>query len=189
MNYFEVFELPRRMAIDAGDLQRRFYELSRRHHPDFHQTATPADQAAALERSALVNAAYRHLRDPIARAEYLVQLEEGRPSREGGRERPKAPPELLAEMFEIQEVLQEMKLGGLDDATRAGLVSTRDALAARQQADEQELAGRLSAEWDAAVGDGRRRALEALKQALARRAYLRTVIDDLSAAIGEGEGE
>jgi hypothetical protein len=96
---------------------------------------------------------------------------------------------LLAEMFEIQEALQEAKLGGLDDATRAGLVSTRDALAARQQADEQELAGRLSAEWDAAVGDGRRRALEALKQALARRAYLRTVIDDLSAAIGEGEGE
>ena len=97
MNYFEVFELPRRLAIDAGDLQRRFYELSRQHHPDFHQAATPADQAAALERSALVNVAYRHLRDPIARAEYLVQLEEGRPWREGGRERPKAPPELLAE--------------------------------------------------------------------------------------------
>jgi molecular chaperone HscB len=189
MNYFEVFELPRRLAIDAGDLQRRFYELSRRHHPDFHQTATPADQAAALERSALVNAAYRHLRDPVARAEYLVQLEEGRPSREGGRERPKAPPELLAEMFEIQEALQDAKLGGLDEATRAGLVSTRDALAERQQADEREVAGRLSAELDAAIGDGRRVALEALKQALARRAYLRTVIDDLSAAIGEGEGE
>lgn len=189
MNYFEVFELPRRLAIDAGDLQRRFYELSRRHHPDFHQAAPPAERAAALERSALVNAAYRSLRDPIARAEYLVQLEEGRPSRESGQERPKAPPELLAEMFEIQEVLQEVKVGGLDDAARAGLVSTRDALAERQQAEERRLAGPLSAEWDAAVGDGRRRALEALKQALARRAYLRTVIDDLSAAIGERDGE
>ena len=188
MDYFEVFGLPRRLSIDAAELQRQFYELSRRHHPDFHQSAAPADQAAALERSALVNAAYRSLRDPIARVEYLVQLEEGRSSREGSAARPQAPPELLAEMFEIQEALQEVKVGGLDDRARTELARTRETLVARQRAEEERITGPLSAAWDAAGTDARRRALDALKQALGRRAYFRTVIDDLGNAIGQGEG-
>ena len=186
-DYFETFGLERRLGIDVAALQRRFYELSRRWHPDFHQGASPAEQARALEASAQVNAAYRALRDPIARVEYLIRLEEGRETKEGATVKPKAPPELLAEMFEIQEALQELKLGGLDDAGRAGLASTRDALVERQRAEERDLAGRLSEEWDAAVGDGRRRALDALKAALARRASLRTVIDDLSVAIEDAD--
>ncbi len=83
MNFFEVFGLPRKLAIDAAALQRRFYELSRQHHPDFHQTASADEQARVLETSARVNAAYRALRDPIARVEYLVRLEEGRETRKG----------------------------------------------------------------------------------------------------------
>src|SRR5436853_249854 len=61
MDHFEVFGLPRRLAIDTAELQRKFYELSRRHHPDFHQTAPPEEQARALEASARLNAAYRAL--------------------------------------------------------------------------------------------------------------------------------
>ncbi len=71
MDYFEIFGLARRLAVDEADLQRRFHELSRRHHPDFHLGASPEDQARALSTSALVNAAYRALRDPIRRIEYL----------------------------------------------------------------------------------------------------------------------
>jgi molecular chaperone HscB len=77
-DFFTVFGLARRLAVDVAALQRRFYELSRQWHPDFHQAASPAEQARALEESARVNAAYRALRDPIARVEYLVRLEEGR---------------------------------------------------------------------------------------------------------------
>src|SRR5688500_5633707 len=98
MDYFEVFGLPRKLGIDAAALQRRFYELAREHHPDFHQSATPARLARAEQASALVNAAYRALRDPITRAEYLVRLEEGRDTQEGAAVKPKAPPELLEEM-------------------------------------------------------------------------------------------
>src|SRR5688572_26967114 len=74
MNFFEVFGLDRKLAIDAAALQRRFYELSREHHPDFHQAAPADAQARVLEASARVNAAYRALRDPIARVEYLIRL-------------------------------------------------------------------------------------------------------------------
>src|SRR5581483_7895421 len=123
MDHFEVFELPRKLAIDTAALQRRFYELQKRHHPDFQARASAGEQAAALEASARLNTAYRALRDPIARVEYLVRLEEGRETPEGAEEKPKAPPELLAEMFEIQEALMEARAGGLDDEARATLTA------------------------------------------------------------------
>jgi molecular chaperone HscB len=188
VNHFEVFGLPRRLEIDTDALQRRFYELAKRHHPDFHQGASPSAQAEALAASARLNAAYRALRDPIARIEYLVRLEEGRETREGAAARPKAPPALLAEMFEIQEALQEAKAGGLDDAGRSRLAEQREHLVARHQAEEERLHGPLSAAWDTAAADERPAALEALKSALATRAYLRTVIDDLDAALGTSAG-
>ena len=66
-----------------------------------------------------MNAAYRALRDPIARVEYLVRLEEGRETKEGAAVKPKAPPELLAEMFEIQEALEEARDGPRSTRPRA----------------------------------------------------------------------
>jgi molecular chaperone HscB len=186
-DFFQVFGLERRLAVDLAALQRRFYELSRQWHPDFHQAKPEAEQAQALEESARVNAAYRALRDPIARVEYLIRLEEGRETREGAAVKPKAPADLLAEMFEIQESLEEARSGALDDATRATLTEQRDALRARMAEAERTVTGPLSQAWDAAAPAERAAALNGLKHALATRAYLRTVIDDLTAALGEEE--
>jgi molecular chaperone HscB len=182
-DFFEVFGLERRLAVDEAALQRRFYELSRRWHPDFHQAAPPEQQARALEESARVNAAYRALRDPLARADYLIRLEEGRATKEGATEKPKAPPALLAEMFEIQEALEEAKAGPLGAGGRASLAAQRDALQKRLAATEAAITGPLSRAWDAAGPGERPAALAALKEALATRAYLRTVIDDLTAVL------
>ena len=184
MNHFEVFGLPRRLAIDTAELQRTFYELSRRGHPDFHQAAPAERQAEILEASARLNAAYRALRDPIARIEYLVRLEEGRETREGATVKPKAPPELLEEMFEIQEALQEAKSGGLDAGSRETLGAQRERLRARDEQEESRLCGPLSQAWDAAGPAERPGALTAFKESLATRAYLRTVIDDIDEALG-----
>jgi molecular chaperone HscB len=189
MDHFEVFGLPRRLGIDAAQLQRKFYELSRQSHPDFHQAAPPERQAEILETSARLNAAYRVLRDPIARVEYLVRIEEGRDTKEGAMVKPKAPPELLEEMFEIQEVLQEARAGGLDAASRETLAGQRDRLMARYQDEEARLRGPLSEAWDRGGADARAGVLAAFKEALATRAYLRTVVDDIDEALGEvGEG-
>ena len=103
--------------------------------------------------------------------------------------KPKAPPELLEEMFEIQEALQEGRAGGLDDATRATLVAQRERLVARRVAEESRIIGELSTTWDAAAAADRPKALAALEAALATRAYLRTVIDDLGAALSGAEDE
>ena len=188
-DYFAVFGLERRLAIDVAALQRRFYELSRRWHPDFHQAAPANEQAQALQESARVNAAYRALRDPLARVEYLIRLEEGRDAKDGAAVKPTAPPALLAEMFEIQEALEEARAGVVDDATRASLAAQREALRTRMAETEVRIVGPLSQAWDTAGAGQRSAALAALKEALATRAYLRTVIDDLGAALGQADAD
>jgi molecular chaperone HscB len=185
MDYFEVFGLSRTLGIDTAALQRRFYELARQHHPDFHQSAAPEELARAEEASARVNAAYRALRDPIARAEYLVRLEEGRDTQKDAATPPKAPPELLEEMFEIQEALSELRAGGLDAAGRAALAEQRERLAGRRRDEDERVRGELSQAWDAASAEKRPAVLARIKAALATRAYLKTVIDDLAQALGE----
>ena len=188
-DYFTVFGLPRKLVVDASALQRRFYELSREHHPDFHQGAAAARQAEALAQSAVVNRAYRALRDPLSRVEYLIALEEGREVREGATEKPRAPRELLEEMLEVQEALEEAKAEGMGGEAAGRLREKRARLEARYAAEAEAIVGR-GAEWDRLVDEGgdRKPLLEWFKQRLATRAYLRTVIDDLSDALGEREG-
>jgi len=184
-DYFSVFDLPRKLQIDLSALQQRFYALSRRHHPDFHQAASEAEQAATLERSALVNRAYRALRDPVARLEYLIALEEGRDAREADPAKPKPPTDLLAELLEIQEALEEARADGLTPETSTRLEWEHRDLTARRAAEEAAMIERF-ADWDRAVDSGGERAslLGEFKRLLGRQAYLRTVIDDLADALG-----
>jgi molecular chaperone HscB len=189
-DYFTVFGLPRKLGVDGEALQRRFYELSRQHHPDFHQGVGAERQAEVLDQSALVNRAYRALREPLARVEYLIALEEGREVREGATDKPKAPREFLEEMMEVQEALEEAKAEGLGGDAGTRLREERRRLEERSAAEAAALIAR-TAEWDRLVDEGgdRRPLLEWFKQRLATRAYLRTVIDDLSDALGEREDQ
>ena len=192
-DYFTVFGLPRKLGVDGEALQRRFYELSRQHHPDFHQGADAERQAEVLGQSALVNRAYRALREPLARVEYLIALDAGREVREGATAKPKAPRELLEEMMEVQEALEEAKAApgkNLGGESGARLSDERGRLKERYSAEATAVIAR-SPEWDRLVDEGgdRRPLLEWIKQRLATRAYLRTVIDDLSDALGEREDQ
>jgi len=181
-DYFSVLGLPRRLEQDGEDLQRRFYALSRRHHPDFHQTADAGAQARALEQSALVNRAYRALREPLTRLEHAMGLEEGRDATTVPAAKPRAPRALLLEMLEVQEALEEARDGGMDEDARRRLGEERERLG-RRRADEEAAILERFAEWDCAGEGGRGALLEWFGQALAARAYLRTVIDDLDQAL------
>src|SRR6476661_8336254 len=74
-DYFAFMGLSRQLNLDAAELERRFRTLSRQFHPDFFYNATTGERRASLERSSYLNDAYRTLRDPIARLEYLLQIE------------------------------------------------------------------------------------------------------------------
>ena len=186
-DYFSVLGLPRRLEQDGEDLQRRFYALSRRHHPDFHQTADAGAQARALEQSALVNRAYRALREPLTRLEHAMALEAGRDATTAPAAKPRAPRALLLEMLEVQEALEEARDGGMDEGARRRLADELERLTRRRADEETTILARF-AEWDRAgeAGSGRGPLLEWFGQALAARAYLRTVIDDLDQALGGG---
>jgi len=193
-DYFTCFGLPRLLTIDAQALETKFYELSRAFHPDFFQRKTDAEQAISLDNSALLNTAYRTLKDPIRRAEYLVQLEAG--SVKDIRTSP--PADLFEEILELQEDLDEFRTVSSDDQTserdrlRTKLMGKREHLEQRQQAMEADLFS-LFTKWDRLqMQDDHDQALRAEKNAtlkqmreiLSNRTYLRNIANDLVATIG-----
>src|SRR6266567_4017366 len=105
-NFFEFFGLDAKLRVDLDELQKRFYDLSRRWHPDRFMRQSAEEQTQALQATAILNDGYRTLRDPVKRAEYLL-AEEGFPI---GEQRSKdVPPELLEEVFELNMMLEELR--------------------------------------------------------------------------------
>ena len=121
-NYFEFFDLPQNLAIDLRDLEKRFYDLSRKYHPDVNARKGPAARAEAEEATAILNDAYRTLRDPIKRAMYLLKLEGFDIGEQGTKD---VPPELLEEVFEFNMALEEADAAQIETARRTASASRR----------------------------------------------------------------
>ena len=181
-DYFAFFGLPRKLLLDEAALEKSFYSLSRRFHPDYFMTATDRERQASLDRSSLLNDAYRTLRDPIKRAQYLLSLEGYKEAEK------KAPPDLLEEVFDLNMQLEEMKaakkMGDEDEAAEAR-ASLEDALAGLERKLE-EIDQRIYAQfesWDRAVeataGDEHKKALDRMSELLSHRSYIRNLVRDI----------
>jgi molecular chaperone HscB len=193
MDYFACLGLPRMLNIDTEKLEAKFYELSRSFHPDFYQRKTQTEQAISLKNSALLNTAYRTLKDPIRRAEYLLQLEAG--SAKDIRTSP--PADLFEEILSLQEDLEEFRSTPAEEnreeneRLRAKLTTERETLELRQREMEARLA-QLFIKWDdvqaRASGKDLHREKDALlkemREILSNRTYLRNIVTDLVATIG-----
>ena len=107
-DYFSFFGLPRKLTIDLADLERRFRALSRQFHPDYYYNATTAERLASLERSSYLNDAYRVLKQPLDRAEYLLKLE-GLPAVGQHQDAREMEPGLLEEVFALNEELDDVR--------------------------------------------------------------------------------
>src|SRR4029079_5378083 len=107
-DYFRFFGLPRRLKRGAPDLEQRFRRLSRQFHPDYFYNAEPAERRASLERSSYLNDAYRALKQPVTRVEYLLQLE-GLAARGPEEASKQVPAALLEEVFALNEELDEVR--------------------------------------------------------------------------------
>lgn len=191
LDYFTCFGFPRRLSIDQQKLETKFYELSRAFHPDFYQNKSDAEQTISLGNSAMLNTAYRTLRDPIQRAEYLLDLEAG--SVKEIRTTP--PADLFEEILELQDILDEFRASdrtsGAAAALRTQLQSERATLEQRQrdmEAQIQQLFGR----WDALQDRGeateqaraeRDRILKEMRDILSNRTYVKNIVNDLVATI------
>jgi molecular chaperone HscB len=199
--YFAIFSLPPHLVIDAPALEKSFYALSRRLHPDRFAARPPAEQAAALAESSRLNDAYRTLKDPIARTEYLVKLEgvelEEQSSAAtaaaratGTAKKQVVPEDLLEEAFELNMQLEEMraakKMGEDDPQLRKDLLAAKtdfDSKMAAAQADLEQ----LHAQWDLALdandAPAKLAARDAMVALLNRRGYLRNLVRDVNDAL------
>jgi len=203
-DYFGFFGLTRKLNLDAAELEQEFYRLSRKLHPDLYARASRQEQQWSLEKSSQLNDAYRALRDPIARTEYLLKLEGLRleeqsksateQARETGAQKQQTvPPELLEEVFELNMQLEEArlnrKMGERDPELLRQLESTRGQLRAKHEALMDELK-RCWDEWDALLerdpGRTERRAMcEKMLAVLNRRSYIRNLVRDVTEVLDE----
>lgn len=176
MNYFEVFGLPRRLDIEPNLLEKKFHELSRKHHPDYFAAGKAEDKEQALATTALLNDAYRTLRHPVRRVEYLVNLEGFKP--DGS----KVPKSFLMEVFEINEQIEEIKSGSASPEQVAAV--KRDV--EQRAADFDSRLQLESREWDRLIAGGATAAqlhgqLAKLTEILSASSYIRNLQRDLEA--------
>src|SRR5216684_3011451 len=185
-DHFSLFGLPRKLWIEMSALEKKFLELSWKLHPDKFVNAGAAEQELSLKTSSELNDAYRVLRDPVARVEYLLELEG---MRKEGEHKQQAPPELLEEVFELNESLDELREA---KASGGDLTSLKSRLESAEKSFQEKLCevdAQLQAaarEWDAALQDDattRKKIMAQLNELLNRRSYIRNLVTNVQKAL------
>jgi len=201
VDYFTFFSLPRKLNLDAAALEKAFYRLSRRLHPDVYAQASANEQNWSLEKSSLLNDAYRTLKDPIARTEYLLELEGVKleeqsraatdQARAAGKQKQQVvPPDLLEEVFELNMQLEEMrmskKMGETDEQVARDLQSAKTKFENDLNASTQQLQ-KIWSEWDGLIDQGipsddaqRAKVRDKMVDLLNRRSYIRNLVRDVN---------
>ena len=184
-DYFSVFALPRKLRIEMAALETKFLQLSWKLHPDNFVNASEAEREASLKRSSELNDAYRTLREPVARVEYLLAIEG---ARKEGEQKQQAPPELLEEVFDLNESLDELREAKAEGGDLAALKSRLESAQKNFQQKLEQVDTELFAvakQWDATVdaeaaGTNAHAEREAVKsrlnELLNRRSYIRNLV-------------
>ena len=189
-DYFTLFGLSRKLWIEMTVLEQKFLQLSWKLHPDNFVNATEEERELSLRRSSELNDAYRTLRDPIARVEYLLGVEN---MRKEGEHKQQAPPELLEEVFELNESLDELREARSSGADLAVLKS-------RLESAERNFTEKLASvdtqlqsaarDWDAGVDANadeaaRKKLMSRMNELLNRRSYIRNLVTNVAKELGE----
>ncbi|MGA2809187.1 MAG: Fe-S protein assembly co-chaperone HscB [Terracidiphilus sp.] len=208
-DYFSVFGLVPRLDLDLAELEHEFHRLSRKLHPDRFARALENEKQWSLADTALLNDAYRTLKDPLRRTEYLLKLvgveigEEhaGKNRPNNGKDPSRVPADLLEEVFELNMQLEEMrmarKMGEEDPALHTNdqdLSSGTPALEASLTEAKEKFEGLLEAvdedlrvqweAWDLGDDTARRAAQKKMVALLDRRRYLSNLVRDVTETLG-----
>ncbi len=207
VDYFSFFGIPRKLDLDVSALEKDFYDLSRKLHPDLNASTGTAEQEWSLEQTSMLNDAYRTLKDPIKRTSYLLHLEgvELEEQSKSATEQARAtgeikkqivPPDLLEEVFELNMQLEELrmnkKMGEDDPALIAEIGKQKLSLEAKHEALLQELKNYWTA-WDSLIDRGpegspatseeRTKVRDKMVDVLNRRNYIRNLVRDVNEAM------
>ncbi|MGA2205537.1 MAG: Fe-S protein assembly co-chaperone HscB [Terracidiphilus sp.] len=195
-DYFSVFGLQPHLNLDLAALEHEFYRLSRKLHPDRFARAGENEQQWSLADTALLNDAYRTLKDPLRRTEYLLKLQGARIagsdvetiSNGSNRKGPsRVPVDLLEKVFDLNMQLEEMrmakKMGREDPELRESLVKANEKFDALVAAVDRDLRAQWQI-WDAGDAAAREPAQRAMAALLDRRRYLGNLVRDVSEILG-----
>lgn len=188
MDYFAFFGWKQKLRIDPAELEKRFHQLSWKLHPDNFVRASENERELSLARSSELNDAYRALREPLGRVEHLL-AHEG--LRNEGQQKQKAPPELLAEVFELNESLDELREARAAGGEASSMADVRARLADAERDFTEKLAEAdaqldvLAGEWDAAIDAGlpvedRKKLMARMNDVLNRRSYIRNLVNKVT---------
>jgi molecular chaperone HscB len=189
------------LNLDTAALEKEFYALSRRLHPDMSAQADSQERTWSLEQSSLLNDAYRTLKDPIKRTEYLLRLEGVELEEQSKQATEKAratgelkqqvvPPDLLEEVFELNMHLEELraqkKMGEDDPALLEEIGKAKLSLENKHDVLLTELKEDW-ARWDKAVDNGteqeRLKIRDHMVDVLNRRNYVRNLVREVENSI------
>src|SRR6266849_4635274 len=184
-DYFAFFTMPQKLTLDLATLEEQFHSLSWKLHPDRFVRASEDERQLSLDLSSQLNDAYRTLQNPVASVEYLLSLAG---MRKEGQKKQQAPPELLEEVFELNESLDELRDARESGGGAAAMSGLRTKLEAAQHKFESLLVdvdkelSRVSAEWDRALDSGaddaaKKKIMEQMNEILNRRSYIRNLVN------------
>ena len=204
VNYFAFFGLPLKLNVDVAVLEKDFYQLSRRLHPDLSARAGSQEQEWSLQQSSLLNDAYRTLKDPIKRTQYLLKLEgveleeQSKSATEKARstgevKKQIVPPDLLEEVFELNMQLEELrmhkKMGEDDPALIEEIGRQKLELEEKQESLLRELQENWKM-WDGMIQrksngqpvseEERKQERDKMVDVLNRRNYIRNLVRDVN---------
>ena len=194
-NYFSVFGLDPHLNIDLPKLEQEFHRLSRKLHPDRFARASDNEKEWSLADTALLNDAYRTLKDPIRRTQYLLKLhgaeigEEhaGKNRKENAMGPSRAPADLLEEVFELNMQLEEMRMarqGGEDDpALKKSLTEAKQKFEGLLGDVDRDLRVQWTA-WDSGDQAARKQAQDTMVALLDRRRYLNNLVHEVNETLG-----
>jgi molecular chaperone HscB len=190
-----VFGLEPRLNVDLAALEREFHRLSRKLHPDRFARASENEQEWSLADTALLNDAYRTLKDPVRRTEYLLKLHGAEIGEEhaGKNRRPhemgasRAPADLLEEVFDLNMQLDEMRMakasGEEDPALKQSLTDAKAKFEGLLDAVDHDLRAEWNA-WDNGDESGRHDAQNKMVALLDRRRYLSNLVREVNETLG-----
>jgi molecular chaperone HscB len=194
-DFFSVFGLTPRLHLDLPSLEKEYHRLSRRLHPDRFARAAGNEKAWSLGNTALLNDAYRALKDPITRTEYLLKLHgaeigeefaaaNGKKRREGEMDSSRGPADLLEEVFDLNMQLEEMRMarrvGGEEgSALKQSLTQAREKFEELRDAVDRDLQAQWTA-WDHGEEAARLASQREMVALLDRRRYLSNLVRDVT---------
>jgi molecular chaperone HscB len=190
-DYFSVFGLEQKLNLDLAALEHEFHRLSRKVHPDRFARGNDNERQWSLADTALLNDAYRTLKDPLRRTEYLLKLEGAEIGEEhSGKDRKdpsRAPADLLEEVFDLNMQLEEMrmarKMGEIDPDMQASLEQAKSKFDILLEDVDDELRQQWNV-WDAGELASRKNAEKTMVALLDRRRYLSNLVRDVTETLG-----